>query len=94
MLKRSLNTLRYVGWAEGSSFLILLGIAMPLKYLLDMPEAVRLVGMAHGFLFVLYLLVVAWVTILHRWSIWRVLGAFLAAFIPFGPFLLDRHIRK
>lgn len=94
MLKRSLNTLRYVGWAEGSSFLILLGIAMPLKYLLDIPQAVRLVGMAHGFLFVLYLLAVAWVTILHRWPIRRVLGAFLAAFIPFGPFLLDRRIRK
>lgn len=94
MLKRSLDTLRYVGWAEGLSFLILLGIAMPLKYALDMPGAVKVVGMAHGVLFVLYLAAVAWATIVHRWSILRVLAAFLAAFIPFGPFLFDRRIRK
>ncbi|MBP1967734.1 DUF3817 domain-containing protein [Paenibacillus aceris] len=94
MLKRSLNTLRYVGWAEGISFLILLGIAMPLKYALNLPQAVMFVGMAHGFLFVLYLLSIAWVTLLHRWSVWRVLGAFIAAFIPFGPFILERRILK
>ncbi|TXK79609.1 DUF3817 domain-containing protein [Paenibacillus sp. N3.4] len=93
MLKRSLNTLRYVGWAEGTSFLILLCIAMPLKYAFDIPEAVLIVGMAHGVLFVLYLLSLAWVTFLHRWSIRRVLTAFIAAFIPFGPFLLDRRLR-
>lgn len=56
------------------SFLILLGIAMPLKYALDLPQAVKFVGMAHGFLFVLYLLSIAWVTLMHRWSVWRVLG--------------------
>ncbi|MZQ85662.1 DUF3817 domain-containing protein [Paenibacillus sp. 5J-6] len=94
MLKQSLNTLRYVGRVEGISFLILLGIAMPLKYTFDLPQAVRFVGMAHGFFFVLYLLSIAWVTYLHRWSIWRVLGAFLAAFIPFGPFILERRISK
>lgn len=94
MLKQSLNTLRYVGRVEGISFLVLLGIAMPLKYAFDLPQAVRFVGMAHGFFFVLYLLSIAWVTFQHRWSIWRVLGAFLAAFIPFGPFILERRISK
>lgn len=94
MLKQSLKTLRYVGWAEGLSFLILLCIAMPLKYALDLPQAVSVVGMAHGVLFSLYLLAIAWVTILHRWSVWLVLGAILAAFIPFGPFILDRRISK
>ncbi|OPH48819.1 hypothetical protein BC351_38265 [Paenibacillus ferrarius] len=93
MLKKSLNALRYIGWAEGSSFLILLLIAMPLKYFFDMPKAVLYVGMAHGALFVLYLLSLAWVTLLHRWSIGRVFVAFIAAFIPFGPFLLDRRLR-
>lgn len=92
MQKRSLQALRYVGCAEGSSFLIL-GIAMPLKYAFDMPQAVFAVGTAHGFLFVLYLLSIARVTLLHRWSIGRVLAAFIAAFIPFGRFLFDRRIR-
>ncbi|GGA11175.1 putative membrane protein YdzA [Paenibacillus marchantiophytorum] len=94
MLQRSLNLLRYVGWAEGTSFLVLLLIAMPLKYFFHTPQAVLFVGMAHGALFVLYLLSLAWVTFLHRWSMLRVLLAFLAAFIPFGPFLFDRRIRK
>ncbi|MDD9272260.1 DUF3817 domain-containing protein [Paenibacillus sp. GCM10023248] len=94
MLNQSLKTLRYVGWAEGLSFLILLCIAMPLKYALDMPQAVTVVGMAHGVLFSLYLLAIAWATMAHRWTVWRVLGAFLAAFIPFGPWILDRRISK
>ncbi|OAS20226.1 DUF3817 domain-containing protein [Paenibacillus oryzisoli] len=93
MLHRSLQALRYVGWAEGSSFLILLGIAMPLKYAFDLPQAVFVVGVAHGFLFALYLLSIAWVTLLHRWSFRRVFAAFIAAFIPFGPFLFDRWVR-
>ncbi|OCT14679.1 hypothetical protein A8709_10880 [Paenibacillus pectinilyticus] len=92
--QRSLNTLRYAGWAEGLSFLILLCIAMPLKYAFDMPKAVLIVGITHGFLFVLYLLSLAWVTLQHRWSIKRVFGAFIAAFIPFGPFVFDRRIRN
>jgi integral membrane protein len=93
VLQRSLQALRYVGWAEGSSFLILLGIAMPLKYAFDLPQAVFVVGVAHGFLFSLYLLSIAWVTLVHRWSFGRVLAAFIAAFIPFGPFVFDRWIR-
>lgn len=94
MIQRSLQTLPYVGWAEGSTFLILLGIAMPLKYAYDLPQAVFVVGIAHGFLFVLYLLAIAWVTLRHRWSFGRVFVAFIVAFIPFGPFLFDRRIRQ
>ncbi|WP_310502927.1 DUF3817 domain-containing protein [Paenibacillus qinlingensis] len=86
--------MRYVGWGEGSSFLLLLGIAMPLKYAFDLPQAVFIVGVAHGFLFSLYLLSIAWVTLVHRWSFVRVLAAFIAAFIPFGPFLFDRWNRR
>ena len=45
---------RYVGYAEGTSFLLLLGIAMPLKYAADIPEGVEVVGMLHGLLFILF----------------------------------------
>ncbi|HTO03360.1 MAG TPA: DUF3817 domain-containing protein, partial [Opitutus sp.] len=51
ILKTPLSRLRFIGWWEGVSFLVLLGIAMPLKYLAGEPAAVRVVGMAHGILF-------------------------------------------
>jgi integral membrane protein len=85
---------RLVGMAEGLSFLILLGIAMPLKYLAGMPMAVRIVGMAHGVLFILFLLV-----ILQAWGSKALTTkhsalAFLASLIPFGPFLIDRRLAE
>src|SRR5690606_38959818 len=54
--------LRMVGMAEGLSYIALLGIAMPLKYMADMPIAVRIVGSIHGALFVLFgvALIQAW----------------------------------
>jgi hypothetical protein len=58
LVKTQLGRLRIIGFVEGLSFLILLGIAMPLKYFFGLPETVRVVGMAHGLLFVLYVLLV------------------------------------
>ncbi|MBP1972199.1 integral membrane protein [Cohnella thailandensis] len=91
---RSMKAFTIVGRIEAWSFLILLGIAMPLKYGMDVPEAVTVVGALHGFLFALYLIVMVGAAIVHRWSIGRVLMAFVAAFLPFGPFIVDKRIRK
>ena len=52
-MKNSLSILRLLAFLEGVSFLVLLGIAMPLKYYYNKPEFVKIVGMAHGVLFVL-----------------------------------------
>ncbi len=92
MLKSPLGRLRFIGLYEGLSFLVLLLIAMPLKYWADIPEAVSIVGSLHGVLFVLYMLAVIHVWIVHRWNIWKVIAAFAAAFLPFGPFVLDRKL--
>ncbi|MBD2846770.1 DUF3817 domain-containing protein [Paenibacillus sp. IB182496] len=92
--KKPIGRLRTIGWAEGLSFLILLSIAMPMKYVLDIPEAVSVVGMLHGVLFVLYMLAVAHVTWTERWSAGRVAGAILAAFLPFGPFVMDAKLLR
>ncbi|MFC5471115.1 DUF3817 domain-containing protein [Cohnella suwonensis] len=92
--QRSLNWFSVVGQIEAWSFLILLGIAMPLKYGMDVPEAVTIVGIAHGFFFALYLSTVVLATIVHRWSVLRMLAAFVASLLPFGPFVMDRRIRK
>lgn len=86
--------MRAIGLLEGLSFLLLLGIAMPLKYLAGLPEAVKVVGWAHGVLFVLYLAAVVQATLVCRWSLLRVAGVMAAAFVPFGPFVLDARLRK
>lgn len=94
MLKNALGRLRLIGALEGLSFLILLGIAMPLKYVYEMPQAVTIVGQAHGFLFVLYLVTIAHAAYVHRWSLGKILLAIIAAFVPFGPFLFDYKLKK
>jgi integral membrane protein len=90
----SLNRLRLVGFLEGVSFLVLLGIAMPLKYLADIPEAVRIVGWGHGLLFILFVAAVAHTTFTIGWPFKRVAGALLASLLPFGTFVLDRQLRR
>jgi integral membrane protein len=94
MLRTPLARFRTVALAEGLSFLTLLFVAMPLKYLADLPLAVRIVGMAHGVLFVLYVLALAEAASDRRWPLTRVLAAFGASLVPFGNFLLERSLRR
>ena len=54
-----IQTLRILGNIEGISYLLLLGVAMPMKYYFEIPMAVKIVGMAHGVLFVAYFLLLA-----------------------------------
>jgi integral membrane protein len=94
MFSTDLSRLRIVGILEGISFLLLLFVAMPLKYLADQPLAVRYVGMAHGVLFLLYLLAIVPVALDHRWS-WKTIGlAVLASVLPAGPFVFDARVLK
>lgn len=92
LVKTQLGRLRIIGFAEGVSFLVLLGIAMPLKYMLGLPETVRVVGMIHGLLFVLYVLLVVQVKIEYGWSFRKMLLALLASLVPFGTFWADAKL--
>ena len=85
--------LRLVGLVEGSSFLLLLAV-MPLKYLADTPGPVRVVGTAHGGLWVLYLLVATLAALKRRWGVGRVAAVLAASVLPGGPFLLDASLRR
>jgi integral membrane protein len=85
---------RIIGLLEGISFLVLLGIGMPLKYIAGIPEVVKVVGWAHGLLFVLFILGVLQVKSILRWSLLQVGAAFLASVIPFGTFILDKKVKK
>ena len=91
-LLTGLGRLRLVAILEGVSFLVLLLIAMPLKYLAGQPQAVRHVGMAHGVLFVVYVLLVIQVAIERRWSFGKTALALGASVFPFGTFWADRRL--
>ncbi len=86
--------LRLVGWLEGISFLVLLGVAMPLKYAAGKPMAVKVAGWIHGALFVLLCAVLLAVMRRRRWPLGRGALVFAAALLPFGPFLVDRRIAR
>ena len=94
MLNTSLGRLRLLGMIEGASFLVLLFVAMPLKYLAGRPEMVSAVGMAHGVLFVAFCAAVLQVGLTAGWPLSRIAGALAAAVVPFGPFVLDSHLRR
>ena len=65
----TLRTLRLVALLEGCSFVLLLAVAMPLKYAFDLPQAVRVVGMGHGVLFILFCLVTLRVSAAQGWAV-------------------------
>jgi len=92
--KTSLGRLRVIGWWEGVSFLLLLGVAMPLKYFADWPLAVRYVGMAHGILFLLYVVAAIQAALDHDWSWKRTALVLAASLLPAGPFVVDARILR
>jgi len=86
--------LRVVAFLEGISFLILLGIAMPLKYMYGQPELVRSVGMMHGVLFVWYVWLIMRAKFTFDWSWGNFLMAGIASLIPLGTFYADHKLFK
>ena len=86
--------LRRIAWLEGVSFLVLLGVAMPLKYAAGNPLPVKVVGWIHGALFVALCVVLLVVMRRRRWPLGRGALVFAAALVPFGPFLVDRRIAR
>jgi integral membrane protein len=94
MFNNSIRNLRVVGILEGVSFLVLLCIAMPLKYFMGLPLAVKYVGWAHGVLFVLYIPAVFLARKAMQWNFFQVLVALAASLVPLGTFFLDRQLSK
>jgi len=83
-MSNSLNRVRILGILEGISFLVLLFIAMPLKYLYGMPIVVRYVGMTHGLLFILYVVLLFQEKDKLNWTWLKFLILFLFSNLPFG----------
>jgi len=79
-----------IGHIEGVSYLILLCIAMPLKYMAGMPMPVKVVGYIHGFLFVAYCVLLLMTMIKMKWKLEKGFYAFVLSLIPFGTFWLHK----
>lgn len=93
-IKTSIGRLRVIGFWEGVSFLVLLGIAMPLKYYAGEPGAVRVVGMAHGVLFMLYVGAAIQTALDRNWTWKRTALVLLASVLPAGPFVVDAKLLR
>lgn len=91
LLKTAIGRLRIVAFLEGCSYL-LLGLTMILKYKYGMPQPNYVVGLAHGILFVLYVVLVLQVSFIHRWNLLKMFWAFVASLIPFGTFYADKAL--
>jgi len=94
MIQNSVSKFSLINTIEGWSYLVLVFLAMPMKYMLGMPMAVKIAGMAHGILFIIFclLLVQAWQE--AKWSLKESTIFFIASLIPFGTFFTKKKIKS
>lgn len=89
-----INLYRKTAIIEGISYLILLFVAMPFKYFLDIPEPVKYFGWIHGVLFLVYMVILIITSLKYRWSIVRILVYIIGSVLPFVPFILDKKLKQ
>ena len=94
MFDTPISRFRTVSMAEGVSFVLLLFVAMPLKYFYGIPEAVKFVGWAHGLLFIAYFAFMIGAMAVTEWGWMKKNAVLLASLIPFMPFFVDRSLKK
>jgi len=94
MLKDSVKKFGLINTVEGYSYLLLLFVAMPMKYLMGIAIATKIVGMIHGILFIgfIFLLIEAWQS--AKWSMKETVIFFIASLIPFGTFFTKKRIKS
>ncbi|MEZ4802595.1 MAG: DUF3817 domain-containing protein [Gelidibacter sp.] len=85
---------RIIAFLEGVSYILLLGIAVPIKYVFENPAYVKLLGMPHGLLFIAYLILAIIIGSNLKWTNKMLFQVLLASIIPFGTFFIDRRYFK
>lgn len=85
---------KIIATLEGLSLLALIFVAMPLKYVYDMPQMVRIVGMAHGLLFIGYIVLATMMKFELNWPWKKYLIICVASVIPFGTFYIEKKYFK
>lgn len=93
-MKKTYSWFRKIALTEGVSFLVLLFIAMPLKYLASLPIAVTIVGSLHGLLFIGFMIMIWEVKNEYKKDWGWVAKAFIASILPFGTFVMDKEWKK
>ena len=91
---KAIKRLRYIGIIEGVSSLLLFFVAMPLKYFFGLPEFVSVVGMVHGILFTLYIVLLIQSAMVLKRSLGWIAKCFVASVFPFGPFIIEPGLRR
>lgn len=92
LLYSHLGRLRIIGFLEGISFILLVGIAMPLKYIGGYQNATWDIGMIHGILFITYIVAVIPVKFSLNWNLKTTFLVLLASLLPFGTFIAEYKI--
>lgn len=85
---------RIIGFLEGLSYLLLILIAVPVKYIFNSPSMVKYLGMPHGILFIMYLLASALMKKNNKWVENNFILVLIASIIPFGTFVVDYKLKK
>lgn len=85
---------KQIAFLEGMSLLLLIFFAMPMKYVLDEPIYVRVIGMIHGVLFIGYILWATYLKFKFNWEWTKFIWVCVASIIPFGTFYMDRKYFK
>ena len=85
-----INIYRLTAFLEGVSYILLLFIAVPIKYLLNEALYVKILGMPHGILFILYILFSIIAKIKYNWNFRKFLVISIASLVPFGTFYIDK----
>lgn len=91
-LATQVGRFRLLAYAEGISFLVILFVTMPLKYMMEIPGPNMVFGLIHGMLFVLYVLALLQIRSELGWNMKKTFLAFIAAIIPFGTFWADKKL--
>ena len=94
MLTSPLGRLRIISIVEALSYLVLLGIAMPLKYIWGEPQAVKIVGMLHGVLFCIFCAALLDAMLKQKWNLVPPFWIFMASLVPFAPIWVEMWLKK
>lgn len=94
MLKSAIGRLRIISLVEAASYLILLFIAMPMKYIGGNPIPVKIVGMAHGLLFCLFCIALLDAMLAKKWPLKPPFLIFMASLVPFAPLWVEKWLKK
>lgn len=93
-MRKTFSWFRKIAFAEGVSFLVLLFVAMPLKYFANLPMAVTIVGGLHGVLFVAFAILAREVKSDYKKDFKWLVKAGLASLLPFGTFVMDKEWKR